>query len=262
MRRAKRQLPNYFRMLAAIFVSYVVIVGFGDTPAGGPVRIGLVGFLAWTAARLHPSRTLRRLALWLSLVAIVTTPVFSVFAPGRVAAGVVGAWSTVLLVLAMAGLVGTLWQRAVVDTATVLGVLCIYLLLALLFAGVHQVLASFSPHYLNGAPEPPTSSDLLYFSVITVTTVGFGDITPASLAARAVTVLEAMIGQLYLVSVVAGVVAGWRAAPRRPPAHPPNTASAAGQETMNQETMNQETMNQETMNQETVNQETPDSPDG
>jgi len=201
-------------MLAAIFGSYLLIVGFGDVPAGGPIRVALVGFLAWTAARLHPNRTLRRLALWTVPVAVLSTAVISGVLPGRVSVALVGAWSTVLLVLAMVGLVGALWERRVVDTATVLGVLCIYLLLALLFAGIHQVLAAFSPHYLNGAPEPPTSSDLLYFSVITVTTVGFGDITPASLPARAVTVLEALVGQLYLVSVVAGVVAGWRARPR------------------------------------------------
>jgi hypothetical protein len=64
--------------------------------------------------------------------------------------------------------------------------------------------------YLNGVPGDPTASDLLYLSVITLSTVGFGDITPASQLARAVTVVEALTGQIYLVSVVAGVVAGWR----------------------------------------------------
>ncbi len=97
-----------------------------------------------------------------------------------------------------------------------LGVLCVYLLLALLFASVHELLAAFTDPYLNGAPDPPSASDLLYFSVITITTVGYGDITPASESARAVAVTEALVGQLYLVSVVAAVVAGWRAAERRP----------------------------------------------
>jgi hypothetical protein len=93
----------------------------------------------------------------------------------------------------------------------VLGVLCIYLLFALFFAGVHQLLGAFIPNYLNGTGEFATPSDLLYFSVITLATVGFGDITPAAEVARAVTVVEALVGQLYLVSVVAGVVGGWRA---------------------------------------------------
>jgi hypothetical protein len=85
-------------------------------------------------------------------------------------------------------------------------------LFALFFADVHQFFAAFSHDYLNGTSDPPSPSDLLYFSVITLATVGFGDITPASEVARAVTVVEALIGQLYLVSVVAGVVGGWRRA--------------------------------------------------
>jgi Ion channel len=215
------RLPQYVWMLAAILVSYVVVIGVGDSSVGRPTRIVLLGFLAFTPARLLRVRWLRRLSVVLGLAALVSTGVAVAVAPGRVTAGMVGAWSTVLLAIAIAGLVSTLVRRAAVDTTTVIGVLCIYLLLALLFAGVHEVLASFSPKYLNGTAEPPTASDLLYFSVITVTTVGFGDITPASAVARAVTVVEAMTGQLYLVSVVAGVVAGWRST-RTPDPDPPS----------------------------------------
>ncbi len=75
--------------------------------------------------------------------------------------------------------------------------------------GLHELLGAFIPDYLNGTGEFATASDLLYFSVITLATVGFGDITPAAEVARAVTVVEALVGQLYLVSVVAGVVGGW-----------------------------------------------------
>jgi hypothetical protein len=83
-------------------------------------------------------------------------------------------------------------------------------LFALFFASLHQLLGAFIPDYLNGTGEFATPSDLLYFSSVTLSTVGFGDITPAAEVARAVTVVEALVGQLYLVSVVAGVVGGWR----------------------------------------------------
>ena len=189
---------------------YVLVIGFADSDAGSAIRIGLLGFLVWTAARLHADRWLPRLAAGLALVAFVSTAVLVGTAPVRVTYGIVGLWSTVLLVVAIASVVAVLLERATVDTSAVLGVLCIYLLLGLLFAGVHQIAAAFQPHYLNGAGAPPNSSDLLYFSVITMTTVGYGDMTPACLPARAIAVLEAITGQLYLVSVVAGVVAGWR----------------------------------------------------
>jgi hypothetical protein len=212
-----RRMPEYFRMLAGILVAYVIIIGFGDRYAGGPLRIGVLGFLLWSASRLHANRQLRRWALGLAITGFVVTVVFTLTTATIVVYGVVGAWSTVLLTVAIGSIGSTLLVKARVDTATVLGVLCIYLLLALLFAGVHQVAAAFRPTYLNGAPDPPTPSDLLYFSVITMSTVGFGDLTPANLAARVVAVVEALTGQLYLVSVVAGVVGGWRAPPRGEP---------------------------------------------
>lgn len=208
-------MPQYFRMLSGIFVAYVLIIGFGDSVSSGVGRILLLGFLLWSSSHLHASGTLRRLAVALGAIGLVSTVIIAIAAPARVLYGVVGGWQVVLLALTIAAIVSTLLHKPVIDTATVLAVLCVYLLLALLFAGVHQILATITPHYLNGAGTPPNSSDLLYFSVITITTVGYGDMTPACLAARAVAVLEAMTGQLYLVSVVAGVVSGWRS-PREP----------------------------------------------
>jgi hypothetical protein len=208
------RLPEYFRMLAGILVVYVLVIGFGDSSAGSAARVGLLGFLVWTAAKLHTDVRLHRLTLALAVVAFVSTAVLVATAPRRVTNGVVGLWSTVLLMVAIGSVVAVLVGKPFVDTSSVLGVLSIYLLLGLLFAGVHQIAAAFQPHYLNGASQPPDSSDLLYFSVITMTTVGYGDITPASLTSRAIAVVEAITGQLYLVSVVAVVVAGWRRSPQ------------------------------------------------
>ena len=117
-----------------------------------------------------------------------------------------------------ASIIGLLGRAAIarpaVDTPTVLGVLSIYLLLALFFASLNQLGNAFDPGgYLNGVAGLPTAADQLYFSVITLATVGYGDVTPASQLARAVAVLEALTGRVYLVSVVAAVVGTWR---RRP----------------------------------------------
>jgi hypothetical protein len=143
-------------------------------------------------------------------VAFAVTLVVVLVGDPELVSAVVGACSQVLTGLAIVTIASTLSVRERIDMVTVLGVLCIYLLFALFFAGVHQFLAGFTTPYLNGTGQPPSASDLLYFSVITVTTVGFGDITPASELARAVTVVEALTGQLYLVSIVAAVVGGWR----------------------------------------------------
>jgi hypothetical protein len=209
--------PEYLRMLVGILVAYVIIIGFGDTVLGDAFRVAVFGFLLWTAARLRTERRLRRWALAVAVVMLVATACVSAFGAAWLISAVVGGCSFILIGAAIATIASTLLGRWVVDTATVLGVLCIYLLSALFFATLYEFLAALIHPYLNGTPDPPTPSDLLYFSVITLTTVGFGDINPASTIARAVTVTEALTGQLYIVSVVAGVVGGWRAAGQKGP---------------------------------------------
>ena len=212
--RSARRRPAYLRMLAGILVAYALIIGFGDAQVAGITRVVLICYLLWTAMKLRDVPRWRLWTLAISVAGLAVTVWSAAVASARVASGVLGAVSVMLIIIVIAVIVSTLIQGLQVDTATVLGVLCIYLLLALFFASLHQLLAAFNTSYLNGAPYPPSASDLLYFSVITITTVGYGDITPASQAARAVAVTEALVGQLYLVSVVAAVIGGWRATGR------------------------------------------------
>jgi hypothetical protein len=123
----------------------------------------------------------------------------------------VGQASTMVLVVASIFVLGqTIIASGVVDGKAVGGVLCIYLFLGLLFSALHDFCAALIPHYLNGVGSQTTQSDTLYFSLITLSTVGFGDITPAANLARAIAAAEALVGQLYLVSVVAAVVSRFR----------------------------------------------------
>jgi hypothetical protein len=91
----------------------------------------------------------------------------------------------------------------------IVGALCIYLLLgvlwAVLFAFVQLVDAeAFS--YASRAPGDPIEH-LLYYSFVTLTTLGYGDITPVHSVARTLAYLEAVVGQLYLAVLIAGLVA-------------------------------------------------------
>jgi Ion channel len=211
IRRRDRHLPAYFRMLWGILLAYALIISLGDNRVSSAARVILLSYLLWTSARLHSDRRWRKWALVLAAAAFIATGSAALVASNRDASGVVGGSSVLLISVSIAATVSKLLLKSRVDIETVLGVLCVYLMLALLFASINQVFAVFQSPYLNGLHGSPTASDLLYFSVITLATVGYGDISPATQVARAVSVLEALTGQLYLVSVVAGVVAGWRA---------------------------------------------------
>ena len=203
---------RYPRILTAIVLAYAAIIALDDSLAGGVVRLLLLGYLLWEASRLRETRQGRTkyagwVAIGLGLVAVV---VAAVVGPGPLTSGLIGGVSFVFTAIVITILARVVIDRKAVDTAMVLGVLAVYLLLALLFASLNQLLNSFSPvGYLNGVTGLAGAADQRYFSVITLATVGDGDITPASQGARAVAVVEALTGQIYLVSVVAAVVGGW-----------------------------------------------------
>lgn len=92
-----------------------------------------------------------------------------------------------------------------VQGSTILGALCIYLLLGQFFAYLFAALGALSPPFF-AAEAHPTAVDYLYFSYTSLTTVGYGDLTAGKDVGRILAICEALIGQLYLVTVVALLV--------------------------------------------------------
>jgi hypothetical protein len=108
-----------------------------------------------------------------------------------------------------------------------------YLLLGLLWASAYALVARLNPAAFSGAPagQPLNGFDALYFSVITLATVGYGDIAPVSGPARMLAMVEAISGTMYVAVLVARLVALY--APHDPAkAGPSNSAGSAptGQE--------------------------------
>jgi hypothetical protein len=92
---------------------------------------------------------------------------------------------------------------------TVLGALCSYVLLGLLFAFVFLAVNEFVAASFFVQPGPHSQSEYVYFSFVALTTLGFGDLSPAVGLPQALTVLEALIGQVFLVTLVARLVTLW-----------------------------------------------------
>jgi hypothetical protein len=92
---------------------------------------------------------------------------------------------------------------------TVLGALCAYVLLGLLFAFMYLAVAELrdEPFFVQAGPHQ--QSEYLYFSFVALTTLGFGDLSPAVGLPQALTVLEALLGQVFLVTLVARLVTLW-----------------------------------------------------
>ena len=114
----------------------------------------------------------------------------------------------------------SLWRRQIVDVHTVLGAICIYVLLGTMFAFLYAAINGFgnSPFFVQ--TTRPTTANFLYFSFVTQTTVGYGDFTASGGLGRTLAVLEALTGQLYLVTVITLLVSRL-SSPRMPAGSPP-----------------------------------------
>jgi hypothetical protein len=97
-------------------------------------------------------------------------------------------------------------RQRTVTVNTVLGAITIYVLIGLFFAFVYRAMLMFNATSFTSPNGPLSPAAMQYFSFVTITTLGFGDITPLTDIARTTVAMEALIGQVYLVTVVALVV--------------------------------------------------------
>jgi len=94
-------------------------------------------------------------------------------------------------------------ERVTVDTLS--SAISGYFLLGILWSFAYALLLQVDPGAFR-AVEACRASDLFYFSFVTLTTLGYGDVTPVSNTAQTVAVLEAVVGQLYLAITIARLV--------------------------------------------------------
>jgi hypothetical protein len=98
-----------------------------------------------------------------------------------------------------------------VTIQTMFGVLCLYLLIGLLFGVAYASIGEISSTPFFNPPGEHGRDDFLYFSYTTLTTVGYGDLVAATNLGRSLAITEALLGQLYLVSVVAVIISNLEA---------------------------------------------------
>lgn len=151
------------------------------------VIIGVAIFAAWTQAAFTDTVNVDFTRVTTLALVIIATPVI--------------AW----------GLVRQVGSRGSITTHTMLGVLCIYLLMCLAFSAAFGAITAISgdPFFDQGS-EYDTTNNYLYYSITTITTLGMGDFSPATNLGRSLTAAEGLIGQIYLVTVVAVIVANLR----------------------------------------------------
>ncbi len=102
-----------------------------------------------------------------------------------------------------------IFRHPAVDLETILGAICSYLLIGIAFAAIYGMLQSVGSEHFFAQPGPHERVDFLYFSFVVLTTTGFGDLTPGTSVGKVIVTIEALIGQVFLVTIVASLVSSF-----------------------------------------------------
>ena len=151
------------------------------------------------------SRALWRLAVFVVLVGLASATA-ALFVGVDDVSGPLFLLNLLLVGAAPVVIVLSLVRRRVIDVQTVLGALCVYILLGMFWSFAYAAIGEIGSEPFFSQQSNATLADYLYFSFVTQTTVGYGDFTAAGGLGRALAVMEALIGQLYLVTVIALLV--------------------------------------------------------
>jgi hypothetical protein len=153
--------------------------------------------------------------VWRNRIILLTVVVLCIWVAGAVASlddsrttlwG--GVFVAVLTGASMVAIVRRMSRELVIDAGVVLGALCLYLLIGYFFAGIFGIVAGSSdqPFFAQSGVGDGDAFDRIYYSYVTLTTTGYGDLSASGDLGRMLSATEALLGELYLVSLVALVV--------------------------------------------------------
>jgi voltage-gated potassium channel Kch len=210
--------PGSFPLLLAASLLLYVLNGLAvDLPANaivGRIVVACAGLYVLSASRT---------TLWLGLLVVALSITFEAHLwtlDPRVRRVLQDGMVIGFLLWVLVVVLREVFRPRTTELDAVVGALCGFLLILIVFVRMHGLIEALRPdsYRTDGSPLSERSDAMVlasfqYFSTITLTTVGFGDIVPVTPAARLVTGLEAMVGQLYLAVVIATLVG--RVAARR-----------------------------------------------
>jgi voltage-gated potassium channel Kch len=153
--------------------------------------------------------------------------------PANAAVGAASLWTGLLLLATVVLIVRSILSYDSVTIQSIFAAISSYLIIGLMFAAFYAAEARFHGGNFFVAGEAYSSQNVQYFSFTTLTTLGYGDFTAAENGGRAIAVIEALAGQIFLATLVARLVAAFRgpaarAAPSASPAPSDDAGPAAG----------------------------------
>jgi hypothetical protein len=208
--RAERVSDAFGLVLVLVLITYVLTSLLENR--GWDAVILIVATSMTTVVALissHARSRLIRTAVILSALT-VTLAAIGAASGGHTWLNFASVVQVLLLTVAMGAVLRRVVSTPEVGSRTILGALSVYTVLGILFTFVYGAIDRIqSGPFFEGTPHP-IGSDFIFFSYTTLTTTGYGNLVPGGQPGRMISGLEMMIGQIFLVTLVAGLVSLWR----------------------------------------------------
>lgn len=208
--RAEAARDAFGLVLVLVLVDYVLASLLDNRGWSSVILIAATSatsVVALTSSHIRPG--LVRGAIWLS-GATIALAVVAELSDDRTILNLASAIQITLLALAMAAVLRRVVSTAEVGSRTILGALSVYAVLGMLFSFTYGTVDRIQSGPFFEGTAHASGTDFLFFSYTTLTTTGYGNLVPAGQPGQMIAGLEMMLGQIFLVTLVAGLVSLWR----------------------------------------------------
>jgi hypothetical protein len=210
LQRAERVSDAFGLVLLLVLTTYVLTSLLSNR--GWSAMILTVATSATSVVALtssHAGPRMVRVALWLSALTILLAAIAAA-SDERTWLNFASVIQIILLTIAMGAVLRRVVTTAEVGSRTILGAISVYTVLGILFTFLYGTVERIQGGAFFEGVAHPAGSDFLFFSYTTLTTTGYGNLVPGGQPGRMLSGLEMMIGQIFLVTLVAGLVSLWR----------------------------------------------------
>jgi len=202
---ARHNFLYLFAALVLFMVVLPVIADFSRFANTLVTELSLTLVLLVGVWSLEGSRWVFRIGLALVIVTVLLSFSYS-FRPHVGLVHLVKVLVLLFLLMSAAITFRSVFLAGVVDLNRLAGAASLYLIIALIWSLLYSLLYTADPGSISGLPAQPSLWDYLYFSLTTLTTLGYGDVLPVSAPARTLAGVEVALGQFYLTILVAALV--------------------------------------------------------
>jgi Ion channel len=215
LRPALAKRGDRYGLLLLLLVCSYLISAFTTSKYAGAfdsVLVVIVLLLALRTSGVH--RQTMRLILAIATIGTATAVVLALAHATDVGVGIEDIWKGLIQLLTAGVIIRRVLSMPTVSVQSIYGAVSAYMIIGLMFASFYAAMSHLESGAFFAGGSPGNTKTFQYFSFTTLTTLGYGDFTAAENGGRAVAVLEALAGQIFLATLVARLVASYRGARR------------------------------------------------